>query len=107
IFRLDAREGSLRLMTAWAREPSRQGNAVPVFRLGEGIAGRVARDWVPALVNDVDAREEFVPRANPVARLLCVPVTYYDKDREAMAIFGVLNATRRPGAPPFTTNDLE
>ena len=29
----------------------------------------------------------------------------YDKDEPAL--FGVLNATRRPGAPPFTPEDLE
>ena len=42
-----------------------------------------------------------------MARLLCVPLTYYEHDRPEPAVFGVLNATRRPGSPPFTHDDLE
>ena len=57
------------------------------------------------MVNDPGERPEFVTRHNPVARLLCVPLVYYEKDEHAL--FGVLNATRRPGAPPFTPEDLE
>jgi signal transduction histidine kinase len=78
-----------------------------VFRLGEGIAGRVARDWMPAMVNDADVHSGFVPKGQPVQRLLCVPVTYYDQERETAVLFGVLNATRRPGAHPFTNDDIE
>ena len=36
-----------------------------------------------------------------------MPLTYYDQEREHPVLFGVLNATRRPGAPPFTHDDLE
>lgn len=106
-FRVDEIEGVLTLFAAWARDPTREAYAAPVFRLGEGIAGRVARDWVPALVNDVESRTDFVQKGNPVSRLLCVPLTYYDQERESQAIFGVLNATRRPGSPPFTHDDLD
>ena len=34
-----------------------------------------------------------------------MPLVYYEKDEPAL--FGVLNATRRPGAPPFLQEDLE
>jgi signal transduction histidine kinase/DNA-binding response OmpR family regulator len=107
VLRLDESEGVLRLVAAWARDPRREPYLDPGFRLGEGIAGIVARDWVPAMANDAPAHRSFVVRGNPVARLLCVPLTYYDQEREALAIFGVLNASRQPGAPPFTNDDLE
>ena len=62
----------------------------PAFRLGEGIAGRVARDLLPVLVNDAEQHEDFVPRDNPVARILCVPLTHFDRER------GATRALRRP-----------
>jgi GAF domain-containing protein len=77
-----------------------------VFKLGEGIAGRVALD----ATRDAErgrAAPSFVERANPVARLLCVPLTFYDQERESVRLFGVLNATRRPGGPPFTNDDID
>src|SRR6185436_17569559 len=42
-----------------------------------------------------------------VSRLLCVPLAYYDQESDASVLFGVLNATRLPGAPRFTNDDLE
>lgn len=105
-FRLDARDGTLRLFTVWGRDPTRESYSEPVFRLGEGIAGQVARDGVPALVNDASDRPDFVPRGNPVSRLITVPLTYLDREAGALRTFGVMNATRRPGAPPFTHHDL-
>jgi signal transduction histidine kinase len=71
------------------------------------VAGQVARDRVPALINDVPAHPGFVERGNPVSRLLCVPLLYFDQERQDTALFGVLNATRTTGAPPFTHDDLE
>jgi signal transduction histidine kinase/DNA-binding response OmpR family regulator len=106
VFRLEP-DGMLRMMAAWAKQPSREPYPVPSFKPGEGIAGRVARDAVPALVNDVHNHRSFVPRGNPIARLLCVPVTFYDQERRATAVFGVLNATRGPGSPPFGSDDLQ
>jgi GAF domain-containing protein len=99
--------GELRIFAAWARDPRHENYSQPVFKLGEGIAGRVARDRVPVMLNDVEQQTDFVPRANPVSRLLCVPLAYYDQESDAAVRFGVLNATRRPGAPRFTNDDLE
>jgi len=107
VFRFDDREQVLRLFAVWASEPSTPPEPRPSFRLGEGIAGRVARDLLPVLVNDAERHENFVPRDNPVARILCVPLTHFDRDRAATVLYGVLNATRRPGSPPFTDDDLE
>lgn len=105
--RFDESAGTLRLFAAWARDPTLEPYAEPVFKLGEGIAGRVARDWVPAMVNDVGASDDFVPKGNPLSRILCVPVTYFDQEKGGLALFGVLNATRRPGSPRFTHDDLD
>ncbi len=104
--RLDHKQSLLKLFVAWAREPDTDAYLEPAFKLGEGIAGRVARDRVPALVDDTGHDADFVPKGNPVARLICVPVTYFDREQDVPAVFGVLNATRRPGAPPFTKEDL-
>jgi len=107
VLRLDEAAGCLRLFAAWARDPTREPYGEPEFRLGEGIAGRVARDGVPALVNDADAHDDFVPRGNPLARIVCVPLSYFDQERDQQVIFGVLNVTRLPGAPRFTHDDLD
>jgi signal transduction histidine kinase/DNA-binding response OmpR family regulator len=107
VFRFDDREQLLRLFAVWASEPSPPPEPRPSFRLGEGIAGRVARDLLPVLVNQAERHENFVRRDNPVARILCVPLTHFDRERAATVLYGVLNATRRPGSPPFTDDDLE
>ena len=107
VLRFDDDAGYLRMFAAWARDPIRENYGSPVFRLGEGVAGLVARDRIPALVNDVPSHRGFVERSNPVSRLLCVPLVYFDQERQDTVLFGVLNATRLPGAPRFTHDDLE
>jgi len=99
--------GVLRIFAVWGRDPGNETYSLPVFKMGEGIAGRVARDRVPVMVNDTDTQSDFIRRDNPVSRLLCVPLTYYDQERDAPVLFGVLNATRKPGAPRFTHDDME
>lgn len=106
VFRLDAAAGELRLFTAWAADPGREPETTPSFRLGEGVAGRVAAEWQPLMLNDVHAAETFIAGEQPVARLLCVPLTYFDQERGAQATFGVLNATRKPGGARFTIDDI-
>jgi signal transduction histidine kinase/DNA-binding response OmpR family regulator len=107
VFRFDDREQALRLFALWAREPLAPSEPRPAFRLGEGIAGRVARDLLPVLVNEVEQHEDFVPRGHAVGRMLCVPLTRLDRERGATVLYGVLNATRRPGSPPFSNDDLD
>jgi GAF domain-containing protein/FixJ family two-component response regulator len=108
VFRLHEADNTLQRFAGWASRPAPAPMVAPAFKLGEGIAGRVAMDWKPAMINDADAAPSFVERrANPVARLLCVPLTYFDQERESVRLFGVLNATRRPGGPPFTNDDIE
>jgi signal transduction histidine kinase/CheY-like chemotaxis protein len=106
VLRYDEGEEVLRLFAAWSREPS-VADEQPVFGLGEGLAGRVARDLLPLLVNDAESHADWVPRDKPVARILCVPLTHFDRARGASVLYGVLNATRPPGAPPFSNDDLD
>ncbi len=107
VLRYDADEDRLGMFAAWARDPTVETYASPLFRLGEGVAGRVAQDRRPALINEPELSSDFVTRGNPVSRLLCVPLTYYDRDQPDPVLFGTLNATRGPGAPRFTPDDLE
>jgi signal transduction histidine kinase/DNA-binding response OmpR family regulator len=106
VLRLDPADDVLRFFAAWTRDPTLESYGQVEFRLGEGIAGQVARDRVPALVNHTDDRPHFVALDNPIARLICVPLVHYERDGTPN-LFGVLNASRRPGAPPFTSEDLE
>lgn len=106
VLRLDPADDVLRFFAAWTRDPTLESYGQVEFRLGEGIAGQVARDRVPALVNHPDDRPHFVALDNPIARLICVPLVHYERGGTPN-LFGVLNASRRPGAPPFTSEDLE
>lgn len=107
VFRFDDADQTLRLFAAWTRDPSGETYADPVFRLGEGIAGRVARDWVPIMLEEAHQHRAFVPKGNAIAGLLCVPLTYYDQEQGGPVLFGVLNASRRPGRPCFGEDDFE
>jgi len=105
--RFDEVQNELRLFAAWASDPAVEPYSEPVFKVGEGIAGRVARDRIPAMVNDLETSGDFVPKGNPLSRILCVPLTYFDQERGGPALFGVLNSSRRPGSPRFTHDDLD
>ena len=107
VFRFEERERLLRRFAVWSREPESPTQPLPVFRLGEGIAGRVARDLLPVLVNDAGSHPDFVRRGHAVARIVCVPLTHYDRDRGRTVLYGVLNATRPPGSPAFSEDDRD
>jgi signal transduction histidine kinase/DNA-binding response OmpR family regulator len=107
VFRFDEGEQVLRLFAAWSGEHAGTEEETPIFRLGEGIAGRVARDLLPLLVNDAQAHADWIHGDKPVARILCVPLTHFDRARGTSVLYGVLNATRRPGSPPFSDDDLD
>lgn len=107
--RFHAEDGTLRFFAAWARDQAVEHPSEPVFRLGEGVAGRVARDWLPAMVNDVEAGSDFVNpnERNPVSRIMCVPLVYFDPEKAEPALFAVMNASRQAGAPRFTHDELD
>jgi signal transduction histidine kinase/DNA-binding response OmpR family regulator len=99
VFRFDDRQGILSLFASWNRDPKGGLSDEQGFRLGEGILGQVARDRVAAVVNE--------PAQGGAARVLCVPLTYYDRQSQSPTLFGVLSATRDAGGPRFAPDDLE
>ena len=105
VMRLEPAEQVLEVFAAWSREPRREIFGKPRFRIGEGIAGRVARDRLPAIVNDAADHPEVVTGAHPMSCLMVVPLLYFDQERQDTVLFGVLNASRQTGA--FTNEDLE
>jgi signal transduction histidine kinase/DNA-binding response OmpR family regulator len=105
VLRLDPTEQVLEVFAAWSREPRREVFGKPRFRIGEGIAGRVARDRLPAIVNDAALHPEVVTGAHPMSCLITVPLLYFDQERQDTVLFGVLNASRQTGS--FTNEDLE
>ncbi len=107
VFRFDEGEELLRLFAVWARQPTARPEPQPMFRLGEGIAGRVARDRLPILVNDAEGHADFDAPGQPGGPH---PLRSPDPLRPGAGggrLYGVLNATRRTGSPPFTNDDLE
>jgi signal transduction histidine kinase/DNA-binding response OmpR family regulator len=107
VMRLEQPDNVLQLFAAWSREPHKDTQPQPRFRIGEGVAGRVARDRVPAIINNADQHPEFVAGSHPTSRIMVVPLLYYDQERQDTVLFGVLNASRLTGAPAFNSEDLE
>jgi signal transduction histidine kinase/DNA-binding response OmpR family regulator len=107
VLRLDPHNDELRMFAAWTLDPHREPYTATPFHMGQGVAGTVAQTCMAVLVNDPADHPSFVERGNKVARLLCVPLSYYDQEQQRPVLFGVLNATRGPGAPPFAHDDLE
>jgi signal transduction histidine kinase/DNA-binding response OmpR family regulator len=107
--RFHPEDGTLRFFAAWARTQAVEHSPEPVVRLGEGVAGRVARDWLPAMINDVESTSEFVNpnERTPVVRVMCVPLVYFDPEKSEPALFAVMNASRHAGSPRFTPDELD
>jgi signal transduction histidine kinase/DNA-binding response OmpR family regulator len=99
VFRFDDRQGMLSLFASWNRDPAAGLADEPGVRLGEGIIGQVARDRTALVVNE--------PAEKAAPRVLCVPLTYYDRQSEAPTLFGVLSASREGGGARFAADDLE
>ncbi len=95
-------EGALRVVAAKGLEAEVQREAV--CRLGEGIAGSVAKSGEPLLVRDLEEEPRFVGRKrNPryqTDSLMCVPLRVNGK------VVGVLNATDKVSGTPFDERDL-
>jgi len=72
---------------------------------GEGVAGWVAREKRPLLVNDVSSDPRFSKRADSITRyrtrsIICVPLMAKDK------CLGVIELINRPKTKEFTEEDL-
>ena len=72
------------------------------LQIGEGIAGAVAKDGMPRIVNDVTSCPEYVPKNNPIRNIIVAPVFVRGQ------IVGVVNVNdRESGEKPFSNRDLQ
>lgn len=72
------------------------------LKVGEGIAGAVAKDGRPRIVNDAEACPEYVEKNNPIRNIICAPVSVREK------LIGVVNVNdRAEGDTPFSNRDLQ
>ncbi|MBI3927610.1 MAG: sensor domain-containing diguanylate cyclase [Armatimonadetes bacterium] len=84
-------------LSEWEKENIR-------FKLGEGIAGWVARNRKPALVEDVSSDPRFVsyPRQRrKMVSMICAPLNIRRR------LIGVLSLTTRESGHVFTPDELE
>jgi diguanylate cyclase (GGDEF)-like protein len=76
------------------------------LKIGEGIAGWVAREGLPVVVPDVSKDERFLGKIDNAIRfktksLMCVPVKINDQ------VIGVLELVNKKTGEPFTREDLD
>jgi HD-GYP domain-containing protein (c-di-GMP phosphodiesterase class II) len=76
------------------------------LRMGEGIAGWVAANDQPALINDVQNDPRYFRRAQTITdfvtrNMVCVPI------RSRSGVIGVLQAVNKKDGALFTEDDLE
>lgn len=72
------------------------------LQIGEGIAGAVAQDGRPRIVNNVEQCPDYVAKNNPIHNLISAPVTVRDR------LVGVVNVNDRAGGrKPFSNRDLQ
>lgn len=102
IMLLDAGTGSLETATSCGRDT--EGAKDARVGIGESVAGWVAANGKPLLLNGQLSSREFPglePRAVPVSSSLCVPL------RSGSRSIGVMNVTRDEGGDAFTEDDLD
>ncbi len=105
---LDAEEGTFLGVDQELRELSvicHHGSSpetVADFRLtiGEGIAGKVAADGLPRIVNDTSKNPDYVAGINPIQNIICVPL------RADGRVIGVVSVNDRRGGEPFEPSHL-
>jgi len=93
------KEQLLEIKVSYAKKPTNIENLR--FRLGEGIAGRVAKTGQPILENDLAHNPWFIKRKRQQKNILCVPLKIKGK------LIGVLNVSNKPGKPGFVSRDLK
>jgi len=93
------KEQVLEIKVGYAKKPTKIENLR--FRLGEGIAGRVAKTGQPILENDLAHNPWFIRRKNQQKNILCVPLKIKGK------LIGVLNVSNKPGKTGFVSRDLK
>ncbi|HJW84029.1 MAG TPA: cache domain-containing protein, partial [Anaerolineae bacterium] len=110
IYVFDARQRRLTLRGEWeAGRAERERGVLPAgvngpvaFEWGEGIVGLVAEQGKPLFLANAQADRRFVPKApndHDIAALIGVPLL------SDANMVGVLQASTRPGTPPFDPSD--
>ncbi len=87
-------------------EKGRQIKKERKLKIGEGIAGWVARKGEPVIVKDAQNDSRFLKDIDKMTTfktksILCVPLKYKEKT------IGILEALNKTGAPTFSNDDLE
>lgn len=105
IFLLDEETGEFVLEKAENRKKKEKALR-PRLKLGEGIAGWVAKEGIPLIVPDVSQDERFAFSANKdsdlkARSLICIPI----KSKER--IIGVMEFANKTTGSPFTKDDLD
>ncbi|MDD5247116.1 MAG: GAF and ANTAR domain-containing protein [Candidatus Omnitrophica bacterium] len=99
---IDEKTGEL--MVRATQSISEQYNKKPPLKIGEGIAGRVAKENKPIAVKDVVKEKEYkhkdIARKEGLASLLCVPMSVKGK------VIGVINCYT-PKAHAFSDEEIE
>jgi HD-GYP domain-containing protein (c-di-GMP phosphodiesterase class II) len=111
---MNAETGSLLLMDEAAQELyfdvalGEKGEGIRQIRLkvGQGIAGAVAKTQQPEIINDCYSDPRFNPEGDKktgfrTRNMVCVPVKAKDR------LLGVLQAINKKDAPYFTQDDLQ
>lgn len=99
-FALDRRRGDLYIRCHHGSRPE----VVQGFRLqiGEGIAGAVAKDGRPRIVNEIEKCPDYVEKGAPISNIISAPVTVRGN------LIGVVNVNDRAGGvKPFSNRDLQ
>ena len=102
IMLVDERTQTLNIAAAEGFESP--GEARSPVRIGEGIAGQVARSGEPMLIEDVphdDRLSEFSDFKNDVSSFICMPLRARDR------IIGVLNLSKRLEQRAFSESDMK
>ena len=72
------------------------------LKIGEGVAGQVAKTRVPAVIDNTGHSSVFVRNEHSnVSSILCVPLIVHDD------LQGVLNITNKEMGAPFNSDDLQ
>jgi len=99
---IDEKTGEL--MVRATQSISEQYNKKPPLKIGEGIAGRVAKENKPIAVKDVVKEKEYkhkdIAKKEGLASLLCVPMSVKGK------VIGVINCYT-PKAHAFSDEEIE
>jgi diguanylate cyclase (GGDEF)-like protein len=103
---LDEEKGELVIEKTTGKKEGRKKVRKERLKVGEGIAGWVAREQVPVVVPDVSKDPRFRGRSDTEAgfrtkSIMCVPI------RNKGTLLGVLEVVNKTTGEPFTKEDLD